>query len=455
MTDRTDRAGQTGRAADSGKAGDAGRATFSAALPLFVGVFTMAVLIGGFVAWGVMANIAGAVVASGRIVIDKNRQAVQHPDGGVIEEILVKEGDAVAEGDVLIRLDPTLLQSDLTIIEGQLFELMARRGRLEAERDESDEVRFDRMLLENVKRRPEIALVAEGQVRLFEARNESQVKEIEQLRNRRTQLYNQVEGIDAQMVAVERQETLIGSELEGQEALLEKGLAQASRVLSLQREEARLAGLLGDLQAQRAEALERIAELEIEELRIYTARREAAITRLRDLHFNELELAEQRSALIERLSRLDIRAPISGVVYDLRVFGRRSVVRPADPVLFLVPQDRPMVIEARVEPIHVDQVFLGQVVQMRFSSFDSRTTPDLEGFVTQVSPDAFNDENSGAPFYRVEIELPEIELTKLPEGQVLIPGMPVESFIRTDDRSPIAYILEPVASYFNKAFREG
>lgn len=428
---------------------------FSPTWPIVVGFLTVVLLIGGFGGWGVMANIAGAVVAPGRVVADRNRQAVQHPDGGVVEEIGVQEGDTVREGDILLRLDSTQLESDLAIVEGQLFELIARRGLFEAERDGADEVRFDRMLLENVKRRPEIALLAQGQVRLFEARRETLAKQAEQLQNRRTQLANQVEGIDAQMNAMTRQQELIASELVGQEELLNKGLAQASRVLGLQREEARLAGSLGNLVAQRAQALDGIAELEIEELRLNVARREEAITRLRDIQFNERDLAEQRRSLLTRLERLDIRAPISGVVYDVRVLGRKSVIRPADPVLFIVPQDRPLIIEAQLDPIHVDQVYSGQEVVMRLSAFDMRSTPDLFGSVTRVSPDAFADQQTGASWYRVELKLPEEELAKLAEGQVLIPGMPVDAFIRTQDRSPLAYFMAPLTSYFQKAFREG
>lgn len=434
---------------------DKNKRPFSPIKPLLVGFLTMILLISGVVIWGVMANIAGAVVASGKIVVDKNRQTVQHPDGGVVEEILVKEGDTVAAGDVLVRLDPTILASQLVIVEGQLFELVARRGRLEAERDGAEEIVFDPLLQEFAGIRTDVDAVTKGQVNLFEARNASEAKQIEQLRTRRTQLNNQVEGVDAQMTAMRRQQELIATELVNQQALLEKGLAQASRVLSLQREEARLAGTLGNLVSQRAQALERIAELEIEELRLHTTRREAAITRLRDLQFNELELAEQRRALQEQLSRLDIRAPISGVVYDLSVSGLRSVIRAADPVLYLVPQDRPLIIEAKVVPIHVDQVYTGQTAVVRFSAFDRRNTPDLEGSVTQVSPDAFLDPQTGAPFYRVEIVLSEDEMAKLADDQILVPGMPADAFIRTEDRSPVAYFMAPLASYFDKAFREG
>jgi HlyD family secretion protein len=434
---------------------DGSGGAFPALRPLLIGLLALAILVGGFGAWSVMANIAGAVVASGRIVVDRNRQVVQHPDGGVVEEVLVAEGEAVEEGAVLIRLDPSQLRSELAIVEGQLFELMARRGRLEAEREEATEITFDPELVEEARRDPEVSELLAGQARLFEARNESQAKEVEQLRNQREQLGNEVEGIDAQMAALERQQALIAEELENQQSLLDRGLAQASRVLSLRREEARLAGTLGDLKARRAQAMARIAELEISELQLRSRRREEAISRMRDLQFNERELAEQRRSLIRQLDRLDIRAPVAGVVYDMRIFGRQSVVRPADPVLYLVPQDRPLVIEARVEPIHVDQVFPGQDVMLRISAFDMRSTPDLFGSVTQVSADAYVDEQSGNSWYRVEIQLPEAELAKLPEGTTLLPGMPVDAFIRTSDRTPLAYLMEPLSEYFDRAFREG
>jgi len=224
--------------------------------------------------------------------------------------------------------------------------------------------------------------------------------------------------------------------------------------LNLQREEARLSGTVGELKAQRAQAEGRITEIDIEILKLGTQRREEAITRLRDLQFQELELAEQRRSLIERLSRLDIRAPVSGIVYGLQVFAKRSVIRPADPVLFLVPQDKPLVIMAQVEPIHIDEIFVNQDVTLRFSALDSRTTPELFGRVVQISADAFQDENTAFSYYRAEIELNEGEMTRLPDGTILIPGMPVEAYIQTADRTPLAYLIKPLADYFAKAFRE-
>ncbi|EAQ25253.1 HlyD family type I secretion periplasmic adaptor subunit [Roseovarius sp. 217] len=427
---------------------------WSARTPLIVGLIGLILLVGGFGTWAVFTQISGAIIAPGRIEVDQNRQVVQHPDGGVVSAIEVKEGDRVSAGQVLVRLDPTDLQSELSIIENQLAELMARRGRLEAERDGRDTLKFDPLLIEISAQNRDANDLMAGQKTLFDARAQTVVAEIDQLHKRRGQITNQIDGIDAQQVALSRQLDLIELELTDQQSLLDRGLAQASRVLNLQREQARLSGTMGDLAAQKAEAEGRITEIEITILKLGTDRREEAITTLRDLQFRELELREQRRALIEQMGRLDIPSPVSGVVYNLQVFALRSVIRPADPVLFIVPQDRPLVINARVDSIHVDKLFVGQEVTLRFSALDQRTTPELFGRVTQISADAFEDEATRASYYRAEIVLSEGEQARLPEGTALIPGMPVEAFIRTADRTPIAYLVKPFTDYLAKAFRE-
>lgn len=427
---------------------------FSVRGPMTLGLITLLVLVGGFGSWATFTNISGAIIAGGQIEVDQNRQVVQHPDGGVVAEILVDEGDAVAADQALIRLDATRLKSELAIAEGQLYELMARRGRLEAERDGADVAAFDPLLIEAADSNADVKSLMDGQTRLLAARLESVAKETDQLNKRRAQIANQIEGIEAQQSSISQQLGLLEKELTDQQTLLDRGLAQASRVLALQRQQASLSGQMGELAAQKAQAEGRITEIDIEVLKLGTLRREEAITRLRDLQYRELELAEQRRALLEQLNRLDIRAPVSGVVYGLQVFTPRSVIRPADPVLFLVPQDRPLIIAARVEPIHIDQISVGQDVILRFSALDQRTTPELTGRVQLISADAFTDQGLGISYYRAEIVLSEGEQAKLPEGVTLIPGMPVEAYIRTADRTPIAYLVKPLTDYFAKAFRE-
>ena len=427
---------------------------WSARGPVIFGTLGLVMLVGVFGAWAVMTSIAGAIVASGRIEVESNRQVVQHPDGGVVDEILVREGDVVEVGQTLIKLDSKYLHSELTIIEGQLFELMARRGRLEAERDEVAEVAFDHELIEAAAIQPDVAELVDGQMRLFNARRDSVNRETEQLEKRRDQMRNQIEGIEAQQRSLNTQLGLIEEELKNQQSLLDRGLAQAATVLNLRRTTANLEGTLGELTASKAQAEGRITEIDIEILKLGTAQREEAITRLRDLVYRELELAEQRRSLIERLQRLDITAPVSGIVYGLQVHAPRSVIRPADPVLFLVPQDRPLVIMAQVSPIHIDEITVGQAVIVHMSALDRRQAPELNGTVSQLSADAFDDPNTGASYYRAEVILNDGELDRLPPGTILLPGMPVETFIRTEDRSPLTYLVKPLTDYFKRAFRE-
>jgi HlyD family secretion protein len=420
--------------------------------PLLGGFIGLGILLGGFGTWAALSEITGAVIAQGRVEVDQNRQIVQHPDGGVVSGILVKEGDVVEAGDLLISLDPNELESELAVVEGQLFEVLARRARLEAERDGAAALRFEPLLAESDN--PVVAELMEGQQRLFEARLESAEAEQNQLSKRRDQIRDQIEGIRAQQAATAEQLRLIGLELEDQQSLLDRGLAQATRVLALQREMANLTGQAGELAAAVAQAESRITETEIEILRIETTRREDAITRLRDLQFNEIELSEQRRALIERLDRLDIRAPVSGVVYGMQVFAPRSVIRPADPVLYLIPQDRPLIITTRVEPIHIDQIFAGQAVTVRLPAFDQRRTPELMGRITLVSADAFDDQQAMMSYYRAQVELLPGEIDRLPGGMTLLPGMPVEALIRTQERTPLDYLSKPLADYFARTFRE-
>ncbi len=424
------------------------------AAPLWLGGIALAILVGGFGIWAMTATLSGAIIASGQIEVDRNRQIVQHPDGGVVAEILVEEGDLVAADQALLRLDPTILQSELSVVEGQLFEIMARRGRLEAERDEAAEVKIDPILAEAAAQSTEVQDLIEGQRRLFQARAVSLQQKIEQLLKRRTQIADQIVGIKAQQEALQIQFELISQELEAQQSLLDRGLAQVSRVLALQREEAALAGQMGELTAGVAQSEGRITEIDLEILQLASVQREEAITTLRDLQFNELELRERRRTLREQLSRQEIRAPVAGIVYGMSVVTPRSVIRPADPIMFLVPQDRPLIIAAQVEPVHIDEVFVGQDVTLRLSALDAQSTPELTGRVTQISADAFEDEATRIPYYRAEVVLTEGQIARLPEGSTLIPGMPVETFIRTEDRTPLAYLVKPLSDYFVRAFRE-
>ena len=429
------------------------RPTWSARGPVILGVLALALLVGGFGVWSWTARIAGAVVASGQVEVEQRRQVVQHPDGGVVDEILIHDGETVTAGQPLIRLDGALLNTELTIVEGQYYEILARRGRLEAERADGKSIIFPENLVKAATGRPELKSLMAGQESLFAARLDTLKQSLGQLAKQSEQIDSQISGIDAQTLALQQQRDFISQELRDQRALLEKGLAQAPRVLALEREAARLDGQLGEMTATRARAVTQLAEIDLSRLEKSATYREAAETELRDLGYRELELAERRRSLIEQVSRLEIRAPVSGVVQELQVTTPRSVIRPADPIMYIIPQDRPLVVFARVATINIDEVHPGQKVVLRFSSFSSRTTPEIDGVLSRVSPDTLVDQATQIPYYRAEVTIPATELEKL-KGLDLIPGMPVEVYIQTGERSPMAYLVKPLSDYFIRAFRE-
>lgn len=421
---------------------------------LMIGGAALAILVLGFGSWSVLTEISGAVVASGKIEVEQNRQVVQHPDGGVVKAISVHDGDEIAAGELLMRLDPVALRSELAIVEGQLFEVMARHARLEAEQNQSETITFDPLLISEAETRLDVAELMAGQRNLFHARSESAQSKVKQLEKRQVQIREQLVGVAAQIEAVEAQIELVADELKDQESLLSRGLTQIARVGNLRREKAALKGMVGELMAARAQHLGQITELDIQIKQVATDRREEAISELRDIGASVMQLQEQRRSILDRLDRLDIRAPVAGVVYGMTVFAERSVLRPADPVLYVIPQDRPLIITAQVPTIHVDNLMIGQDVALRFSAFDQRETPELFGSVQKISADAFEDEQTRASYYQIEVTLNDGEAERLPEKAQLVPGMPVEVFIQTGSRTPLAYLTKPLTDYFTKAFRE-
>ena len=420
--------------------------------PALLGLAATLALVAGFGLWATLTHISGAIVAQGQIEVERDRQVVQHPDGGVVAEILVKEGARVAAGQTLLRLDGAALRSELTIVEGQLSELTGRTARLTAERDGTDLV-FPAEILTLAQTSEEVAAQLDGQRRLFQARAATLAEQRELLARRIDQITAQSNGIAAQSAALTRQLALIEQELASQQSLLDKGLAQAGAVLALQREQARLEGQIGELQADLARTEGQVTEIEIQISSLDTERREEATTELRQVGPMALELAERRRALRDRIDRLEIRAPVAGIVLGLQVTTPQSVLRPAEPLLYVIPQDRPLVITARIAPIHIDEVSVGQAAELVFPAFSARDTPHLNGRVTLVSADALSDPQSGATYYTAELELAEGERAGLGD-RVLVPGMPVEVFLQTGRRTPLAYLVKPFTDYFAHAFRE-
>ncbi|MCF1460205.1 HlyD family type I secretion periplasmic adaptor subunit [Agrobacterium vitis] len=418
-----------------------------------LGYGALAVLVLGLGAWSTLTTIQGAVVGSGTVEVETNRQVVQHQAGGIVQDLLVKEGDVVQPGQVLLRMDEKLDQSELTIIENQLFSLLGNAGRLTAEQDGKSEISFDPELVERAKTDSHVREIIEGQRNLLQARQENRDKQVGQLQERKHQTAQQIEGLNAKLNALRQQRQLISEELAVQQKLLRDGLTQTSKVMTLQRSEVEADGEIASSMASIAESRAKIAEIEIAILNVSGELREQSITDLRNAEAQIAELRQKRVSSLETLGRTEVTAPTGGVVFGLTVHALRTVVKAAEPILYIIPQNVGLVITTNLPPNEIDQVHVGQKADLVFAAFDRRQTPDIHGTVIEVSADVFNDEKTGNSFYKAKIRPDEQEIARLGDVQVL-PGMPVETFIQTTERSPFTYLTKPLASYFNKAFRE-
>lgn len=420
---------------------------------LILGYAALAALVLGLGSWSVTARISGAVIASGQVEVLGSRQVVQHPTGGVVTEIIARDGDRVTAGDVLLRLEGDEIRAEFAVVESQLFELIARQDRLEAQRDATDAIAFSPELAARAATDPVLAELMAAQRDQFETRRDARLREREQLGERSGQIGNQIDGLVFQRDAIAEQIDLVGQELAAQEQLYAQGLTQMVRVLSARRDLAQLRGNLGQIEASIAENRARLVEIELEKLKLDTREREDAIAQLRDIELREIELRGRRTTLSDAVGRLDVRAPATGIVYGSTVETLRAVVRSAEPILSIVPQDIALIVRARLEAQMIDQVHVGQPAILRFPAFDSRTTPEVTGHVAAVSADVFTDEMTRQPFYRVDIDLDPAALAAL-DGRVLLPGMPSEAYIRTEARTPLTYLVKPFTDYFARAFRE-
>lgn len=424
---------------------------FSASAVMLKGTAGLILLILGLAGWAALVPLSGAVVAPGRIEVDVNRQVIQHLDGGIVERLAVREGDPVTRGQTLLVLDGTALQAQAAQLQAQLDALHARQVRLRAERDGLTTMAVPPDLGRQAATRPTFAALLAGERRLFRARAQSVGEQRAQLAAQVDQITHQVAGIDAQIAATGRQIALVGQDADTQRALLARGLSQAARVLALDRQKAALEGTRGALTASRAAARSQAAVARIGGLRLASTRRETAEGNLRSLEPQVLDLTQRLSALRAQIGRLTVRAPVAGIVYDLRIAGLQAVIRPAQQILSIVPQDRPLIASVKVSPVNIDDITPGAVVRLRLLGFHDRLARQSTGHVLTVSPDAFRDSRTGRDYYRARIAL---DRATGPGGRPILPGMPVEAFITTGARTPLAYLLAPLRAYFDHALRE-
>lgn len=421
---------------------------------ILTGVIALALLVGGIGGWSALAELSGAVVASGELRKKSNRQVVQHAEGGIVAEILVRDGDRVAAGDVLLRLDETRRRAELAIIDVQLDEAAAAMARLTAERDGSHSMPLPADLRDRLPDDAELASIVAGQQKLFAARLESMEAEKAQLSRRIEQIDKRIDGAHQQIDALAIQSDLIADEVAAQQALFDKGLATAAPLNALKRDAARLDGETAGLRSVIAEARSEIAATEVALLKLGSDRREQAIDGLRALHADVAELEQQRVAIADQLARTDIRAPRGGIVHALAVHARDSVIQPAEPLLYIVPEDEPLIVAIEVTPTEIDSVYPGQEAELRFPAFNARTTPSIRGRVQIISADRRIDEDSGESFYAAEIALDEQALKRAIGEAELLSGMPVEAHLRTEARTPISYLTKPLTDQLARAMRE-
>ncbi|PZO67159.1 MAG: HlyD family type I secretion periplasmic adaptor subunit [Paracoccus denitrificans] len=412
---------------------------------LSIGFVAIVLILGGFGAWATTTQIAGAVVAPGQVEVDQQRKIVQHLEGGVVARVLVRDGQTVNAGDVLIELDGAPMSRELAAQTARHRALIARQARLLAERAGAETLTFPS------DRTDQAAL--EGETALWQARRQSRVEALAQLSQQRMQAEKQLDAIAAQMNGIDAQFALISQELSAQRSLLAKGLTQSARVIALERDAAALTARRAELDAARAQSIARVAEIDIQHQRLDAQRREEVERDLRDLDAPLSEVELRMADLTARLSALEIRAPTSGVVYQLQVTTPKAVIRPAEPLMQIVPQDSAPIIAARIPLSGIDDIHAGQQVILRFSGLPNRTMPEIDGLLDRISADAVTDPTTRAQYYRAEITLPETERAKI-GATPIIPGMPVEVYVPTEARTPLTYLIKPLADYFRRAFRE-
>ena len=416
------------------------------------GCVVVAFLAVGLGGWAATAEIAGALIAQGSLVVDSNVKKVQHPTGGVVGEVRARDGDRVKAGDILVRLDETVTGANLAIITKGLTELYARKARLGAERDGADSVPAPKQLADKTND-PDVQEALASERKLFELRRTARLGQKDQLQQRIKQLQEQITGLTAQQAAKSKEMDIIAQELQGVRDLWAKNLIQINRLTSLEREEARLQGEHGQLIATAAEAKGKIVETELQILQVDQQFTSDVAKELRDTDSKIGEYVERKVTAEDQLKRTDLRAPQDGIVFQSTANTVGGVITAGDPVMLIVPQMDTLLVEAKVEPKDIDQIQFGQPVVLRFSAFNMRTTPEINGTVVRVGADTSTDQRTGQSYYLVRIAMTPEEVAKLGDVK-LTPGMPVEAFIQTGNRTMMSYLVKPLHDQLKRAFRE-
>ena len=421
---------------------------------MIVGMVIVGFVTFGIGGWAATSELTGAVIGQGVLVVDSSVKKVQHPTGGVVGELRVREGDKVLAGDILLRLDETQTLANATIVSKSFDELVARQARLEAERDNADQITFPKLLLERTRDpASEAARAIAAERSLFDLRRQARGGQKAQLKERSAQLQEEIKGYLGQAEAKQREVDFVHKELEGVRTLFEKRLVPMNRLTALERDTARLEGERSQLSGMTAQAKGKIAEIELQIIQIDQDLRTEVGKDLIETRSKISELAERKTAAVDQLYRIDIRAPQSGRVHQLTVHTVGGVISPGEQIMLIVPDADALAVEVKIAPRDIDQVYVGQAASMRFAAFDQKTTPEIEGEVSLVSADLTQEQRTGTSYYTARVLLKPEELARLGNAK-LLPGMPVDVFIKTPGRTALSYLIKPLRDQAERAFKE-
>lgn len=416
------------------------------------GLLLLLIVVGGFGTWSVLAPLDGAAVANGVLAAESARKTIRHLDGGVVSEILAHEGDRVAKGQVLVRLDDTEATAQLEIARGQYLAARAQEARLLAERDDLPAIEFPKELLAE-QDDPRIREAIAGERRVFQARKKALTGEQEVLQQRTEQLQEQIRGLEALVETKTKRIGLYEEEIEGLKKLFAKGLGDKSRLREYERLSAELEGERGQHQSDIAGARVKIGETTIQIAQLKRKFTSDVVTELRDVETKVADYRERVRALAQVRDRTVIRAPVAGSVVASSVHTIGGVLRPGDHVLDIVPENDSLIVEAQVQPTDVDRVSPGLEADLRLSALNTRTTPVIPGRVLTVSADILTDQATHRSYYLARIQVTPEGMEEL-KGKVLQPGMPVQAMIKTGERTFFDYLSRPVRDRLAQAFKE-
>ena len=418
--------------------------------PIVSGLTILLIFLVGATAWASSAKLASAIIAVGQLKVDSNRKQIQHLDGGIVNQILVSDGQSVKKGDTLVILDPVQAKSSLGIVAGALFTAELKRSRLQAERDNTEQPDFTRFL--HREHEDKNSLI-DAQQSLFSIRRSVQVSQQEILHQQIENLKSQILGFESQQASTQTQIEISKDELVNLRNLKARGLVGNERLLELERNLAQLEGRAGELVSSIASAKASIDEKRLELIRVKRSFHEQVLAELQDVESEIIDLQERANAATHHLQQMVVKAPVDGLIVGLNVHTEGGVVVPGQLLMEIVPDNDALIVEGQVLPTDVDDLRVGQSARVKLSGFQQRTTPELTGMLQYVSADSMLDERSGMTYFIIRVSIAAEELAKLP-SEGLIPGMPAEVFVQTGERTALEYLLQPLSDTIDRAWRE-